>query len=126
MRVRRKQWTSSKEAFDPDDAQRVKHTKIGIWDLYEEVSPELKNVPGAARVEQLNEFRQSAPYIWLMLKDLSSLRSIWLVLSSYVVIKLALSFLPAISLWYSGQMLRIVSCERSQYRARASFLTMDR
>lgn len=111
MRVRRKQWTSSKTAFDPNDRKRVKHKKLGIWDYYEEVSPELEKVPGGRRLEQLNALRQSLPYVWFMLKDLSSLRSTWIILPFYAVISLVMSFLPAVTLWYSGQLLKIVSKE---------------
>ncbi|KAL5535096.1 hypothetical protein ACEPAF_3189 [Sanghuangporus sanghuang] len=105
---RRRQWTSSKGTFNPDDEQRVKHTKIGVWDLYEEITPELKNVPGGAKLEQLNEMKQSIPYIWRMLQDLSGLKNCWLALALYVACTVVLSLLPAVALWYSGQMLRIV------------------
>ena len=112
MRVRRKQWTSSKTAFDPNDEKRIRHKKFGIWDYYEEISPELEKVPGGRRLEQLNAFRQSLPYVWLMLKDLSSLRSTWVILPLYAAISLVMSFLPAVTLWYSGQLLKIVSKEK--------------
>ncbi|KAI5120220.1 hypothetical protein M0805_000035 [Coniferiporia weirii] len=108
MRTRRRQWTSSKGAFDPDDARRVKHSKLGVWDLYEEIAPELKNVPGAARLEQLNDIKQSAPYVWRMLKDLGGLKSCWFLLAVYITVTAILSLLPAVALWYSGQMLKIV------------------
>ena len=106
---KRRTFTSSKGTFNPDDAQRVKHTKLGVWDLYEETTPELKHVPGAAKLEQLNEMKQSIPYIWRMLKDLGSLKHCWLVLAHYISCTIILALLPAITLWYSGQMLQIVS-----------------
>ncbi|KAH8120695.1 P-loop containing nucleoside triphosphate hydrolase protein [Phellopilus nigrolimitatus] len=105
---KRRQWTSSKGTFDPDDTRRVKHSKIGVWDLYEEVTPELKNVPGGAKLEQLNDIKQSIPYVWRMLKDLSGLKSCWLALVSYVTVTAILALLPAVALWYSGQMLKLV------------------
>ncbi|THH11373.1 hypothetical protein EW145_g713 [Phellinidium pouzarii] len=105
---KRRQWTSLKGTFDPDDARRVKHTRVGVWDLYEEISPELKDVPGSAKLEQFNGIKQSLPYVWRMLKDLGRLRSCWLLLVSYASITALLSLLPAVALWYSGQMLKIV------------------
>jgi hypothetical protein len=35
---RRQQINSDEGTFDPEDTQKVKHTRIGIWDLYEEVT----------------------------------------------------------------------------------------
>lgn len=109
MRGRRRQWTSSKGTFDPEDASRVKRTKIGVWDLYEEITPELKNVPGASKIEQLFEIRQSLPYVWRMLKDVGGLKNCWFLLVSYVIVTLVAALLPAVALWYSGQLLHIVS-----------------
>ena len=102
-------WMSSKGAFDPDDAKRVKHSKSGVWDLYEEITPELKNIPGGAKLEHLNELRQGLPYVWRMLKDLGNLKNCWFVLSTYLICSVILSLLPAAALWYSGQMIKIVS-----------------
>ena len=53
MRRRGRHWTASKGTFDPEDSLRVKHTQIGVWDLYEEIQPELQHVPGATKLEQL-------------------------------------------------------------------------
>lgn len=35
---RRQQINSDEGTFDPEDTRKVKHTRIGIWDLYEEVT----------------------------------------------------------------------------------------
>ncbi|EJD04434.1 P-loop containing nucleoside triphosphate hydrolase protein [Fomitiporia mediterranea MF3/22] len=43
-----------------------------------------------------------------MLKDLGSLKNCWLVLCVYSTCTVILSLLPAITLWYSGQMIKIV------------------
>lgn len=46
MRGKRTRITSRKGVFNPEDATQVKHTKLGVWDLYEEKEPELANIPG--------------------------------------------------------------------------------
>lgn len=108
MRKRGRQWTSSKGTFDPEDQRRVKHTQIGVWDLYEEVQPELQHVPGATKLEQLHDIKQSLPYIWRMLKDIGSLKACWGLLVMYGIVTATISLLPAVGLWYSGQLLKIV------------------
>ena len=109
MRRRGRHWTASKGTFDPEDSLRVKHTQIGVWDLYEEIQPELQHVPGATKLEQLHDIKQSLPYVWRMLKDIGSLKNCWMLLISYALVTVTLSLLPAVGLWYSGQLLKIVS-----------------
>ena len=85
--------------FDPEDTSRVRHTRVGVWDLYEEVDTEVESIPGWTRLQQLHDIKQCCPYVWRMLKDIAALRNCWMLLLSYVGVTLVLSLLPALSLW---------------------------
>lgn len=100
---------AGKGTFDPEDAKHVKHTKLGVWDLYEEKSPTLARIPGGSRAESYLEMYQSLPFVWRMLKDIGSIRSCWIMLGIYAIMVVLGSLVPALSLWYSGQLLKIVS-----------------
>lgn len=91
--------TSRKGVFNPDDATRVKHTRMGVWDLYEEKQPELDRVPGLSRLEKFLSLKQTLPYIWRMVKDISGIRGCGLLLLSYLVIELLMALVPAAVLW---------------------------
>lgn len=92
--------TSRKGVFNPEDATKVKHTKVGVWDLYEEKEPELARIPGSSRLERLLTMKQSLPYLWQMLKDIGSIRSCWWLLVSYMVLVVVSAMVPALALWY--------------------------
>ncbi|KAK7688165.1 hypothetical protein QCA50_008535 [Cerrena zonata] len=100
--------TRRKGTFDPDDTTRVKHTRVGVWDLYEEITPELQNIPGASNYERFLEWKRDLPYVWLMLKDISSIRRCWPLFFSYFCVEFALALMPAMNLWFKGQLLTIV------------------
>ncbi|OBZ79064.1 hypothetical protein A0H81_00117 [Grifola frondosa] len=107
-RLSRRSRSTCKGTFDPRDAQRVKHTRIGVWDLYEEIQPELAHVPGSSRLEHYLEMYQSFPYLWRMIKDILSIQSCWWLLVLYFSVDAVESLLPAAALWYSGQLLTIL------------------
>ncbi|RDB28996.1 Lipid A export ATP-binding/permease protein MsbA [Hypsizygus marmoreus] len=105
---RRQKRSSKKGQFDPTDTKNVKHTRIGVWDLYEETQPELAHVPGSSRLESYFEMVNGLPYVWRMLKDIGSIRACWSLLAMYLAIECISSLLPAVTLWYSAQLLHIV------------------
>lgn len=99
-----------KTAFDPNDSTRVKHTKIGLWDLYVEVDDD--HIPYIVRAWpaiSLQPYIQSAPYLLRMIKDIISIPRCWFLLATYIFIELAAALIPALTLSYSGQMLSIVN-----------------
>lgn len=98
-----------KGTFDPEDIKHVDHTKLGVWDFYQERKPRLERIPGASRAESYLEMYQSIPYVYRMIKDIGSIRSCWIMLSTYFLLVVLESLIPALSLWYSGQLLKIVS-----------------
>ncbi|KZT68757.1 P-loop containing nucleoside triphosphate hydrolase protein [Daedalea quercina L-15889] len=95
--------------FDPEDAKRVRHTRIGVWDFYEEKQPILGwNIPGTSTLEHYLEVTRSLPYVWRMMQDISNIRNCWMLIILYITVELTQSLIPAASLWYSGQLLTIV------------------
>ena len=88
-----------KGEFDPYDTKNVKHTRIGVWDLYEEIDTKLAHVPGSSWLGSFLEIIDGLPYIWRMFKELASMRSSWPLFAAYFIIRLMLSFLPALTLW---------------------------
>ena len=92
--------TSRKGVFNPEDSKRVKHTRLGVWDLYEEKVPELERLPGLSRLERFLTLRQTLPYVWRMVKDIGSIRSCWLLLALYLILELIGALVPAAVLWY--------------------------
>ena len=85
--------------FDPNDSHRVKHTRIGVWDLYEEVNPDLNNIPGSTWMEKTLEAYACLPYLLRMIQDILSIRSCWILLGAYAGAEVLNSLLPAASLW---------------------------
>ena len=85
--------------FDTEDSKNVKHSYLGVWDLYEERHPELSRIPGASRAESSLEIIQSLPYLLRMIKDIGSIKNCWLLLSSYLFVITLSSLVPAVALW---------------------------
>lgn len=86
--------------FNPKDTAQVKHTRLGVWDLYKQKFPKIARVPGSwwafeRRLEVFNDL----PYVWRMLKDVASLKSCWTYLALYLVIEVLNALVPAVSLW---------------------------
>ncbi|KAG6919464.1 hypothetical protein DXG01_005723 [Tephrocybe rancida] len=104
----RKNRTTRKGKFDPSDTKNVKQSRVGVWDLYEEIQPELAHIPGSSRLEPYIEIKQNLPYVWRMLKDIGSIRACWFHLALYLIVECIASLIPAVSLWYSAQLLKIV------------------
>ncbi|KAF8151968.1 P-loop containing nucleoside triphosphate hydrolase protein [Mycena galopus ATCC 62051] len=102
-RLRRKGQVNMDEGtFDPEDTQNVKHTRLGVWDLYEQEEPRLKLVPGSWRsqLETFHEMKQSFPFVLRMFKEIGSIRACWWLLAAYLLITLILALIPAVELWY--------------------------
>ena len=80
------------------DAQYVKHTRIGVWDLYEDSQADKPQA--SSRWETYAKIRQSMPLVARMLKDILSIRRARMRLSALLVVEVLDSLIPAISLWY--------------------------
>ncbi|THH30401.1 hypothetical protein EUX98_g3800 [Antrodiella citrinella] len=106
--VRRRAATSTRKGvFNPDDSDRIKHTRIGVWDLYEEKTPEIEHVPGGSNIERYLQMKRDLPFVWTMLKDVGSIESCRPLLFFHVLLVLLGSLLPAATL-FKGQLVKIV------------------
>jgi len=95
-----------------DTSENVKHTRIGVWDLYEDESaiPLFSRLrwPGFKSYAML---AQALPYVWRMVKDIASTPNCSLLLLAYFLLEVVISLIPAVSLYYSGKLLTVV-CRR--------------
>ena len=80
-----------------DDLEGVRHTRLGVWDLYEDLDTERKEVLGLSA--QIEDAKQCLPYVWRMLVEISRLRDCRMLLAAAAVVHAALAFVPAVSLW---------------------------
>lgn len=92
-----------------DPLKNVKHTRIGVWDLYEDISA----TPISSRLrwpgfKSYTILARSVPYVWRMIKDIASTPDCSFLLLAFLLLELVISFIPAVSLYYSGQLLTIV------------------
>lgn len=101
-RFGRKARSSRKGTFDPSDTRRVKHTRLGVWDLYEEINPDLQHVPGRPWIEKTYEAYAALPYLLKMVRDILAIRSCWVLLAGYAVAEVLSSLIPAATLWYGA------------------------
>jgi hypothetical protein len=84
--------------IDPRDTRRFKHTRIGVWDLYEERRTGYY-IPGLSIRQTCGQIIESMPYVVQMLRDVLSIRRSWLLLSAFFIVEVLISLIPAISLW---------------------------
>jgi len=98
--------------FNPEDSSSVKRSKVGVWDLYEDVGNNVAKFPLVASLETLWDSFDCLPYVWRMFRDIASIPGCMTYLSLYVVLEIGLSLLPALGVWYSGQLLEVVRVAR--------------
>jgi hypothetical protein len=85
--------------FDYQDARRFKHTRLGIWDLYEERQSHLPRIPTSSISETYTQIIQGVPFLVRMLKDVLRIKRCSMLLSAYLVVEVLTSLIPAVSLW---------------------------
>ncbi|KZT24691.1 P-loop containing nucleoside triphosphate hydrolase protein [Neolentinus lepideus HHB14362 ss-1] len=105
---RRSRRPAGKGTFNPDDTTKVKHSKLGVWELYEEISNSQTFVPVPSKFKEYREYADGLPYIWRMLKDILILQDCHLLLVLYAAVTALSALVPAVSLWFSAQLLTIV------------------
>ena len=80
-----------------------------MWDLYEDesVKPLFSRLwwPGFKSYAML---AQALPYVWRMVRDITSTPDCSLLLLAYFLLEVIISIIPAVSLYYSGKLLTIV------------------
>lgn len=102
----RKSKDRNPRTFDPKDNDQVKHTRVGVWDLYKQKLPEVAQLQGWLwDLESQLGFFNDIPYVWRMIKDVATLKSCWTYLTLYLVIEVFIALLPALSLWWVHRIL---------------------
>jgi len=92
--------SSSNTPFNPDDARHVKHSRIGVWDIYEEKEPNFARIPGSSeRLQAYYEMTSSLPYVWRMIKDISTINDCFALIALYILVEIIASLIPAVALW---------------------------
>ena len=94
------QFSNRTGTFDPNDTRHVKHTRLGVWDLYEEHEPKLARIPGSAKLEKYLELFEGLPYVWRMVRDVLSIPTCAFLLAIYAATELGQAIFPALGLWY--------------------------
>ncbi|KAG2034311.1 P-loop containing nucleoside triphosphate hydrolase protein [Suillus americanus] len=95
--------TTPARKLDSKDARRVRHTRMGIWDLYEDRETDVSRIAWTYA-----QIVQSVPYISRTLKDTLSIRRAWMPLSAFLVIEVLASLTPTASIWYTSQLFSLV------------------
>ncbi|KAI0257854.1 P-loop containing nucleoside triphosphate hydrolase protein [Gloeopeniophorella convolvens] len=93
----------SKRPDDLDLPTGFRHHAFGIWDLYVEVPLIKWRLPLLPNTADRTQLLNNLQYLVMAVRDLSSP-----VLFSRLAVSSALSLSPAISLWFTGNFLRVV------------------
>lgn len=86
---------------EPNFAKEFKHTKAGVWDVYEQV-PHNKfglKIPWISKLTRNLEIVNDLPLIWRVIKDVMNIKSCRYYLLSFILVKILLSLQPAVALW---------------------------
>lgn len=89
-----------KGEFNINDKKSVKHTRYGVWDVYEERLSSTSVLPGLAVLEQQAEIVKCMPFVWRMFRDVLALPYCAFLLVVFFAAELGQAFMPAFSLWY--------------------------
>ncbi|VDB88528.1 unnamed protein product [Peniophora sp. CBMAI 1063] len=97
-----------KGTFNPEEDPSIEHHKIGVWDLYVQRDEGAKILTSRwtwleDRAELLNNWR----YLWRAIHDLRATCGHLLVL--YALTMAVNAVIPAVTLWFSGQLLEIAN-----------------
>ncbi|KAH9942416.1 P-loop containing nucleoside triphosphate hydrolase protein [Epithele typhae] len=100
--------TTALEISIDDTIRIVKHTKYGVWDFFEEDDP-------SEHATMFSEFRvkarammNSAPYVWRALREVLSIPGCKGLVFLYTGSNLVKSLVPAVSIWFQGQLIRLM------------------
>ena len=84
------------EARSKPDLNRFEHIQLGVWDLYIMRTQLLRYLPTPWKIEEYAQIWNDIPYLRRAVLDMSIA---WLHLSAYLIVTLARSLVPALSLW---------------------------
>lgn len=84
-----------------DLAKELKHTRAGVWDIYEQVPQNGFgfDLPWTSDLNpNLNAFG-NLPLVWKVVKDVIKIKSCGYYLCLFILVKILLSLQPAVALW---------------------------
>ncbi|KAI0757786.1 P-loop containing nucleoside triphosphate hydrolase protein [Daedaleopsis nitida] len=93
----------------------VMHVQQGLWDVYEEKNPDGGRIALAAGLrKKYSDVAECAPYIVRMFKHVLSIPGCRSQIGMYAMTEIGTSLVPALTLWYQGQLIsmstRVDSC----------------
>ena len=98
--------------FDPDDRSLIRHAKSGVWDIYGDISAKARRrifrLPFLSKAKIIGEAYEGYPHVARMVRDIATLEGCGGYFVAWFGLRFVSSFMPAISLWYTGQLLRMV------------------
>lgn len=106
---------------ESDLAKEFKHTKAGIWEVYEQI-PASKigiNIPGISNLSHNLGIMEDLPFVWRMVKDVIKIKSCWYYLCLFTLVKALASLEPAVTLWCVTQRVGCI-CDRPDSRRSGS------
>ncbi|KAH9028877.1 HlyB/MsbA family ABC transporter [Lactarius pseudohatsudake] len=106
--------------LDPMDKTVFEHVNLGVWDLYVMHTRLSRYLPTSWKIEEYVRIWKDVPYLWRTLRDMDTVARPLLLL--YLGITLAKSLTPAVRLWFSGQVLRVVQSAIDNRAVDASLL----
>jgi hypothetical protein len=89
---------------DHQDAHRIRRTRIGVWDLYEDLQTDFPRTTDISRSKSHSQTVQTMPHITRMFKDILSIRRARMLLPAFLAVEVLESLIPAISLWYVAKL----------------------
>ena len=85
------------EAKSKLDLNRFEHIQLGVWDLYIMRTRRMLWFPTLQKIEESTQIWKDIPYLRRTVRDMSTVA--WPHMSAYLVITVARSLTPALSLW---------------------------
>ena len=107
--------SEARSNFDPN---LFEHIKLGVWDLYIMRTRLLPYLPTSRKIEEYTQIWKDIPYLRKTLRDMSTVALPHL--SSYLVVTLAKSLVPALRLWLVCLVFLFPESERSLRLSRLS------
>lgn len=100
-----------KMLFDPDDKTRVKSYEFGVWSVWQDISGSSRvfSLPFLSKAKVLMKAYEGRPYLEKMMADVSAIEGCWHDLVLWLLLSFVHAFIPAASLWYTSQLLKVVS-----------------
>ncbi|RPD56235.1 P-loop containing nucleoside triphosphate hydrolase protein [Lentinus tigrinus ALCF2SS1-7] len=98
---------SSDDAKSASPKTHIKRSRLGVWDFYEEIEVDRPRFALAPMLSKLKELVDCFPYLVRMFKDVFSIPGCPPLVLIFAMAHLADAFVPAVTIWFQGQLLSI-------------------